>query len=81
MTQPQIILFAIFAAVVLLMVVGKWRYDLVAFAGLVTGVLVGLVPADEAFTGFANPATVSVTQDEGAPISTKATAATATGSR
>ncbi len=60
MTQPQIILFAIFAAVVLLMVVGKWRYDLVAFAGLVTGVLVGLVPADEAFTGFANPATVTV---------------------
>ena len=60
MTPDQITLFVIFAAVMALMLWGKWRYDIVAFAGLIAGVLTGIVPAGEAFSGFANPATMTV---------------------
>ncbi|HRO15106.1 MAG TPA: SLC13 family permease, partial [Paracoccus sp. (in: a-proteobacteria)] len=60
MTFDQIVLFAIFGIVMVLMVWDRWRYDLVAFAGLAAGVLAGLVPAEEAFTGFSNPATIIV---------------------
>jgi di/tricarboxylate transporter len=60
MTQDQIILFALFAAVFALMLWGRWRYDLVAFAALLAGVVLGVVPADEAFAGFGHPATLVV---------------------
>jgi len=39
---------------------GRWRYDLVSFAALVASVVLGVVPADRAFSGFANDATVIV---------------------
>ncbi|WP_244466861.1 SLC13 family permease [Devosia geojensis] len=39
---------------------GRWRYDLVSFAALVAAVVLGVVPADRAFSGFANDATVIV---------------------
>ncbi|MDO5632619.1 MAG: SLC13 family permease [Paracoccus sp. (in: a-proteobacteria)] len=60
MTTPQITLFAIFGAVMILMIWGKWRHDLIAFAGLMAGVLTGVVPAAEAFSGFGHPATMVV---------------------
>ncbi len=60
MTTDQITLFVIFAVVMALMLWGRWRYDLVAFAGLIAGVLTGIVPAAQAFSGFANPATMTV---------------------
>ena len=60
MTYPQIALFCIFAIVMGLMIWGKWRHDLVAFAGLLAGVLTGVVPSGEAFTGFGHPATMVV---------------------
>ncbi|MDO5704466.1 MAG: SLC13 family permease [Paracoccus sp. (in: a-proteobacteria)] len=60
MTTPQITLFAIFGAVMVLMIWGRWRHDLVAFAGLMAGVLTGVVPATEAFSGFGHPATMVV---------------------
>ncbi|MDO9581814.1 MAG: SLC13 family permease [Desulfomicrobium sp.] len=60
MTQPQILLFALLAATIVLMVWGRWRHDVVAFAGLIVGVLIGVVPVDEAFSGFAHPAVVTV---------------------
>ena len=60
MTADQITLFVIFAIVMVLMLWGKWRYDIVAFAGLIAGVLTGIVPAAQAFSGFANPATMTV---------------------
>ncbi|MDO5641260.1 MAG: SLC13 family permease [Paracoccus sp. (in: a-proteobacteria)] len=60
MTIPQITLFAIFAAVMVLMYSGRWRHDLVAFAGLMAGVVTGVVPANEAFSGFGHPATMVV---------------------
>jgi len=60
MTQDQIILFTLFAAVFALLLWGRWRYDLVAFAALMAGVVLRVVPADEAFAGFGHPATLVV---------------------
>ncbi len=60
MTSDQIILFALFAAVFALLLWGKFRYDLVAFAALMAGVVLGVVPAGEAFAGFGHPATLVV---------------------
>jgi len=53
-------LFGIFACVFILLIWGRWRYDLVAFAALLTGVLTGVVPAEHAFSGFGHPATLVV---------------------
>lgn len=60
MTHDQIVLFAILGAVVVLMFWGRWRHDLVAFAGLIAAVLAGIVPQDDAFAGFGNPTTLIV---------------------
>ena len=60
MTTDQIILFALFAAVFALFLWGRFRYDLVAFAALMTGVVLGVVPTDDAFAGFGHPATLVV---------------------
>ncbi|UWQ59668.1 SLC13 family permease [Leisingera caerulea] len=60
MTFDQSVLFALFAAVFGLLLWGRWRYDLVAFAALMAGVVLGVVPASEAFAGFGHPATLVV---------------------
>lgn len=60
MTPSQITLFSIFALMMAFMFWGRWRHDLVAFAGLMTAVLCGVVPAGQAFSGFGNPTTMIV---------------------
>ncbi|MCP5075251.1 MAG: SLC13 family permease, partial [Rhodobacteraceae bacterium] len=60
MTTSQIILFSIFGGVFAMLIWGRWRYDLVAFAALLIGVLAGVVPAKHAFDGFGHPATLVV---------------------
>jgi len=60
MTLAQMTLFGIFAGVFALLLWGRWRYDLVAFAALLVGVLAGVVPSDKAFSGFGHPATLVV---------------------
>lgn len=60
MTFDQAVLFALFGAVFGLLLWGRWRYDLVAFAALMAGVVLGVVPAGEAFAGFGHPATLVV---------------------
>jgi di/tricarboxylate transporter len=60
MTTDQTVLFAIMAGVFALLLWGRWRYDLVAFAALAVALLVGVVPADMAFSGFGHPATVII---------------------
>ncbi|UWQ38515.1 SLC13 family permease [Leisingera aquaemixtae] len=60
MTFDQAVLFALFAAVFGLLLWGRWRYDLVAFAALLAGVVLGVVPAGDAFSGFGHPATLVV---------------------
>jgi di/tricarboxylate transporter len=59
-TTPQILLFAILLLLFALLIWGRWRYDLVAFAALVAALVAGVVPADQAFAGFGHPATVVV---------------------
>jgi len=59
-TTPQILLFAILLLLFAMLIWGRWRYDLVAFAALIAALIAGVVPADQAFAGFGHPATVVV---------------------
>ena len=60
MTQPQWMILAILVATLGLFLYGRWRHDIVAAAALVACVVVGLVPADQAFAGFSHPAVITV---------------------
>ena len=60
MTDHQLILSSLFAAVFGLLLCGRIRYDLVAFSALLIGVLTGVVPSSDAFSGFGHPATIIV---------------------
>ncbi|MFD2739064.1 SLC13 family permease [Sulfitobacter aestuarii] len=60
MNTEQIILFSLFIAVFGLLLWGRFRYDLVAFAALMAGVVLGVVPSENAFDGFGHPATLIV---------------------
>ncbi len=60
MTADQISISLLLLALLVLFVWGRFRHDLVAMAGLVVAVLLGLVPPVSAFSGFGNPATVTV---------------------
>lgn len=60
MTTDQIILFSLFGAVFGLLLWGRFRYDLVAFSALMIGVVLGVVPSADAFSGFGHPATLVV---------------------
>ena len=39
---------------------GRWRHDLVALGSLLICVFTGLVPGNEAFSGFGHPAVITV---------------------
>lgn len=60
MTFQQGALLGILFALLVLLVWGRWRYDLVALAALFSASLLGIVPQSELFTGFGNPATITV---------------------
>ena len=60
MTTPQIMLTGLLVLMFTLFLWGKYRYDLVAFGGLMLAVVLGLIPSAEAFSGFGHPATVTV---------------------
>ena len=60
MTTDQIILFSLFGTVFALLLWGRFRYDLVAFTALMAGVVLGVVPTKDAFSGFGHPATLIV---------------------
>ncbi|MCR9222302.1 MAG: SLC13 family permease [Alphaproteobacteria bacterium] len=60
MTLDQGLILALLAALLTLFAWGRWRYDLVAIAGLLAAVLLGLTPADAAFEGFGHPAVITV---------------------
>lgn len=60
MTADQTILFALLSALFVLLIWGRWRYDLVAFAALLVAILTGVVPKEAAFSGFGHPATVII---------------------
>ena len=56
----QIILFALLFAVFVLLIWGRWRYDIVAFGALLVALLTGIVPKELAFSGFGHPATIII---------------------
>ncbi|MEO1719379.1 MAG: SLC13 family permease [Pseudomonadota bacterium] len=60
MTENQIILFSLLGVVFALLIWGRFRYDVVAFAALIIAVIVGVVPKDAAFDGFGHPATIII---------------------
>ena len=60
MTTDQIILFTLFAAVFAMLLWGKFRYDIVAFCALIIALVLGVVPTEDAFSGFGHPATIIV---------------------
>jgi di/tricarboxylate transporter len=59
-TTDQLFLIGLLGILVVFFVWERWRYDLVALAGLLIATLLGFVPADEAFLGFGHPAVVTV---------------------
>lgn len=60
MTVDQMTLFGLLFLVFVCLIWGRWRYDLVAFTALVIALITGVVPKDQAFSGFGHPATVIV---------------------
>ena len=60
MTFDQSVLFALFIGVFGMLLWGKFRYDLVAFTALMIGILLGVVPTEDAFSGFGHEATIIV---------------------
>ena len=60
LTTPQITILAILAALMALFLWGRLRHDLVALLALMACVVAGLVPAADAFAGFAHPAVITV---------------------
>lgn len=60
MTGEQIFIFGLLGVLLVLLVWGRVRYDLVAFGGLIAAVLGGAVEPSRAFAGFGNDAVVIV---------------------
>ena len=56
MPSDQTLIFAIFGVVFVLLIWGRIRYDLVAFASLILATSLGLVPSDKVFSGFGHSA-------------------------
>jgi len=60
MTTDQALILAVLVAVTAMFLWGRWRHDLVAMGALLVCVLTGLVPGNEAFSGFGHPAVITV---------------------
>lgn len=60
MTLEQALAFALVGGAIALFIWGRFRYDLVALCVLLAGVLVGVVPADGAFSGFSDDVVVII---------------------
>lgn len=54
MTWQQSAAFGLIALMMAAFIWGRFRYDLVAMVALLVAVLIGLVPADKAFSGFSD---------------------------
>ncbi len=58
--MDQIVVFITLGIALVLFIWGKFRYDLVALAALFFLVVWDIIPAEDAFTGFAHPAVITV---------------------
>jgi di/tricarboxylate transporter len=59
-TTDQILLFGLLFFVFVFLIWGRLRYDLVAFIALILALLIGVVPKEDAFSGFGHPATIII---------------------
>jgi len=59
-TTDQLLLFGLLLLVFVMLIWGRWRYDLVAFVALLVALLTGIVPKEQAFSGFGHPATIII---------------------
>jgi di/tricarboxylate transporter len=60
MTTGQFLAVAVIAVMMAAFVWGRYRYDLVAASSLVAAVALGVVPIDQAFSGFSNDIVIIV---------------------
>ena len=60
MINDQVMVIAVLFATMVMFLWGRWRHDLVAMGALLVCVVTGLVPNNEAFSGFAHPAVITV---------------------
>lgn len=60
MTHQQILSFAVIILMMGAFIWGKFRYDIVALCSLLLAVAVGVVPFDQAFTGFSDDIVIIV---------------------
>ncbi len=60
MTVQQIAILCVLVVTAGLFIWGRWRHDIVALAALIVSVALGLVAPGMAFTGFGNPAVITV---------------------
>lgn len=58
--MDEAIVFGVLILALVLFVVGKWRYDIVAVLALLVLAIAGIVPSEEAYQGFGHPAVVTV---------------------
>jgi len=60
MTSDQILSFLVVGGMMLLFIWGRLRYDMVAIVALIAALAVGIVPYEEAFTGFSDEIVIIV---------------------
>jgi di/tricarboxylate transporter len=60
MTFQQIVVFLTLGVTLFLLAAGKFRYDLVSVSALAVLTVFGIMPSDQAFAGFGNPAVITV---------------------
>ncbi len=60
MSADQATIFGLMIFLMAMFVWGRWRYDIVAIAGLLLSVLLGVVSPNDAFAGFSNAAVITV---------------------
>ena len=60
MTWEQGAILVVLAGTLAVFVWDRWRYDVVAITSLMVCVLLGLIDPEAAFTGFSNPAVITV---------------------
>lgn len=60
MTTPQILSISLLVGMMGLFLWGRFRYDVTAILALLAGLALGLIPADQAFTGFSDDIVIIV---------------------
>lgn len=60
MTNDQLLIVFILFATMVMFLWGRWRHDVVAASALLACLLVGVVDAEQALSGFAHPAVITV---------------------